>query len=109
MEIRMRLRMIAATVLLPLGLLVACGDKDNGLASGSNGGQNDSSQTTTGRSPSTTSGDNSSNTTTHSSGGQNSAIRDQAINAFTALGLPKADATCLVDAIGIDNLIDIGV
>jgi hypothetical protein len=122
----MRFRALAAALVFPLGLLAACGGgDDSGLTNrddeSSDTTEADSSDTTDEGSSDTTEEDSSDTTAEGSSDtteegssdsidvGDEDEVREQAINAFVELGLSEEDATCLIDAIGVDQLVDIGL
>jgi hypothetical protein len=122
----MRFRALAAALVFPLGLLAACGGGDD---SGLTNRDDESSDTTDEESSDTTEEDSSDTTEEDSSDtteegssdtsaddsdtsidlGDDDEVREQAIDAFVELGLSEEDATCLIDAIGVDQLIDIGL
>jgi len=115
----MRFRALAAALVFPLGLLAACGGgDDSGLTNrddeSSDTTDEDSSDTTDEEGSSDTTDEDSSDTTEEDSDdtidvGDDDAVREQAIDAFVQLGLSEEDATCLIDAIGVDQLIEIGL
>jgi hypothetical protein len=120
----MRFRAIAVALVFPLGLLAACGDEDGGLtARTSDDEQSDTTEaeetdTTAEEESDTTeetSEDTSEDTTEDTESddtvdvGDEDAVREAAIAAFVQQGLSEEDATCLVDEIGVDQLIDIGL